>query len=169
MKIRERTSAHLVLVHRARWVALGFAVMALLMAVMAGFAFRSAPAISLGLLVIALMLAAVALFTFSDETVEFSRSAGRVVIRSRHPLRRTPKSIPLRELREAVAQTRPGVASEYGYKGHRATRPVLVRRGSAKPVPLAPFYADPEDTLVIVRAINDWLGVTPRSSAPGSP
>jgi hypothetical protein len=88
-----------------------------------------------------------------------------VVIRSRHPLRRTPKSIPLRELREAVPQTRPGVASEYGYKGHRATRPVLVRRGSAKVIPLAPPYADPKDTLVIVQAINDWLGVRPSRRA----
>jgi hypothetical protein len=165
MNIRERTSERLILVHRERGVPLGFAAMALLMAVMAGFAFRGTPAISLGLLVIALMLAAVALFTFSDESVEFSRPTGRVVIRSGHPLRRTPKSMPLRELREAVAQTRGGNASEIGYKGHRATRPVLVRRGSDKVIPLAPSYADPEDTQVVVQAINDWLGVRPSRRA----
>jgi hypothetical protein len=42
---------------------------------------------------------------------------------------------------------------------------VLVRRGSAKVIPLAPPYADPEDTLVIVQAINDWLGVRPSRRA----
>jgi len=144
------------------------ALVAILMAVMAGFAFRDAPGITLGLLVIALMLAAVALLAFSDESVESSRGSGRVVIRSRHPLRRTPRSIPLRELREAVAQTRPGNASEIGYRGHRATRLVLVRRGSDEAIPLAPRYAAPEDTLVVVQAINDWLGVRPSRRTPRS-
>lgn len=139
------------------------------MAVMAWFAFRDAPGISLGLIVIALMLAALGFFTFCDETVEFSRSAGRVVIRSRHPLRRTPRSILLHELREVVSQTRPGTASEIGYKGHRATRPALMRRGSVEPIPLAPFYDDPEQTLAIVQMLNDWLGDgRPRRARPGS-
>ena len=111
------------------------------------------------------MLAAVALLAFSDESVEFSRGSGRVVIRSRHSLRCTPRSIPLRE---AVPQTRLGNASEIGYRGHGATRPVLVRRGSDEAIPLAPRYAAPEDTLVVVQAINDWLGVRPSRRAPRS-
>jgi hypothetical protein len=138
-------------------VALIVGAFAILMALMAWFARLNAPAISLGLLVIALMLAAVALGTFSYETVELTRVERQVVIRSLHPLRRTPTTVPLHEIREAVAESRGGTNSELGYKGHRATRPALARRGNAPLVPLAPIHANPEDTIVLVKTINEWL------------
>jgi hypothetical protein len=157
MQILLNSPDQLILQQRHIWAALIVGAFAILMALMAWFARRNAPAISLGLLVIALMLGAVALGTFSYETVEFTRAEGQMVIRSLHPLRRTPKTVPLHEIHEAVAESRGGTQSEIGYKGHRATRPALARRGNAPSVLLAPIYADPEETIVLVKTINDWL------------
>jgi hypothetical protein len=167
MNILADSPDQLVLQQRLVWIAVGFAVLTAPMAVMAWFARQNAPAISLVLLVIALMLAAGALGTFCDETVDFSRSDWQVVIRSRHPLRRTPKVIPLREIREAVPQSRGRTSSQIGYRIVRVTRPALARRGSTEVIPLALVYAKPEQTLRIVETINAWLRV--RGSHTSSP
>lgn len=157
MRVVENTPERLLLQDRAFIAAIGFGSFAILFLVMAWFARVDALGISLGLLLIASMLLLGVAVSYRDNRITFSRAGRVVTIDRRSLIRRSSQTVPLDQVRAAVAQAG-------GYRTRKGNsvvvhgrRPALQLVRKATEIPLARGYGDAAPTEAVVQAMNEWL------------
>lgn len=157
MRVIHNTPELLILRDRSVVITVVFGAVAVLFMVMAWFARVNAVGISLGLLLTAAMLLLGVTLSYRDHRIEFSRVARSVTIDRRSLLRRSSETVPLHQIRQAVAQ-------HGGYttrKGNSAVvhgrRPALELNRKGPAILLARGYGDAEPIEAVVHTLNEWL------------